>query len=921
MTVVSRIHHTAKNDLIYILDNDRHFVSSLKTKFDESDYLIHSFFDLHEFHAAIIKKTPAVIIVDGTFIDSQIFSELKKQYSENLIIICVAKSDTMEIRLSAVRIGAKRFFSKPLNIDDLYQTVNGLSGHIEINPYRILCVDDEEISLRCNQAILEEAGMDVQILSRPLSTLKVLSDFKPDVIVLDVYMPECSGIELAQVIRQDKKWAMVPIVFLSSESDLDKQLATLNLGGDDFLVKPIKADHFATAIIARAKRARMIKRLNQEINTLSLEHQFQFLSMDQHNIVSVTDTDGVITQVNQRFCDVSGYSEGELIGQTHRLLNSGFHPNSFYLEMWNKITHGDIWQGNLCNRKKNGEEFWLASTIVPYLDKDGIPYKYVSIRTDITERVESQQKLRETEKRFTMAVEGAGDGIWDWDIASNKVQFSSNYLDILGYSEPELPNNFDVLDNIIHPQDRVRNKKNLHDYLTGVIPKRTIEIRLQHKDGHYVWVLCRATIVSRSKDQTPIRMIGIQSDISHQKKGEQDLIQARQDAETANHAKSQFLSSMSHELRTPLNAIMGFGQLLNMDQNFPLPPSQKENVDEILKAGKHLQELINEVLDLSRIEAGQANLYIEPVSLTEIILESIQLINPLAKNRGIQFILKLDDQITTSARFSEHIYAVKADHTRLKQVLLNLISNAIKYNRPEAQLIISISSSGEKHTRIAITDNGYGLSDEQQKLLFKPFNRLGIEKTEIEGTGIGLVICKRLIEQMKGNIGFHSQVSLGSTFWIELETDKLAHSIGIKNKELLLSSSSPKTNLQKDKSILYIEDNPANLLLVSQIVELQTDFNLISAHEPYLGLELVAEHQPDLILLDINLPGMNGFEVLKHLKQNEKTQAIPVIAISANAMPQDIQKALSAGFTHYVTKPIDIEKILSVVEEALHVYH
>jgi PAS domain S-box-containing protein len=389
-----------------------------------------------------------------------------------------------------------------------------------------------------------------------------------------------------------------------------------------------------------------------------------------------------------------------------------------------------------------------------------------------------------------------------------------------------------------------------------------------------------------------------------------ELESARSVAEKANLAKSDFLSSMSHELRSPLNAILGFAQLMESDTP-PATPGQKESITQILQAGWHLLKLINEILDLAKVESRQVSMSEEPVSLAEVMFECQAMIEPQAQQRGIKLTLPHLD--------TPHF--VRADRTRLKQVLINLLSNAIKYNCEHGTVEVKCTENTLGHMRISIKDSGAGLPPEQLAQLFQPFNRLGQEGGGEEGTGIGLVVAKRLVELMGGTIGVDSSVGVGSVFWFELNSvaePRLSMEgveTGEADNDALALPRLPRESRQH--TLLYVEDNPANMKLVQQVIARHPDICLLTAENGNSGIEIARTAQPDVILMDINLPGINGFEAMNILRSDPATAHIPVIAISANAMPLDIERGLKAGFFRYITKPIKVTEFMEALDETL----
>lgn len=385
-----------------------------------------------------------------------------------------------------------------------------------------------------------------------------------------------------------------------------------------------------------------------------------------------------------------------------------------------------------------------------------------------------------------------------------------------------------------------------------------------------------------------------------------ELDDARAVAEKANKAKSEFLSNMSHELRTPLNAVLGFAQL--METATPLPtPTQKMSIEQILKGGWYLLQLINEILDLALIESGKLTMTQETIDLSESLRDCQLMIMPQAKTNSI--IVRFPEDMTP--RY------INADKTRIKQVMINLLSNAIKYNRQDGTVTVSCGITPEKRMRVSIKDTGLGLTSDLVEQLFQPFNRLGQEGGNTEGSGIGLVVTKQLVELMGGVIGVRSEVGVGSTFWFEIPlSSDSAMPLGVASDAIVMAPTLSKGNITR-RTLLYVEDNQANLNLVEQLIERRNDLKLLIATDGNQGVKMACEHLPDLILMDINLPGISGLEALKLLRANPETAHIQIMALSANAIQHDIERGLKAGFSRYLTKPIRINEFMEALDVAL----
>lgn len=418
---------------------------------------------------------------------------------------------------------------------------------------------------------------------------------------------------------------------------------------------------------------------------------------------------------------------------------------------------------------------------------------------------------------------------------------------------------------------------------------KTIEVeeRAVNPDGTTSWWLNHKFLF---EDQDGNRYVGgLGVDITSRKQAED--------------SKSKFLARMSHEFRTPLNAILGFSQVLELDKNEPLLPRQRESVKQILHSGEHMLEIVDDLLDLATIEAGKVEMCFQAVDLIEMIQHCLDTIAAMASQRNIGLNNQVLDSCTN--RF------VRADVTRLRQVLLNLLSNAVKYNRVGGSITVACEPTGSEKTRITVTDTGSGIPDEDIATLFEPFSRLYLKTYAQQGTGIGLNISKQLIQYMNGQIGVSSVPGEGSTFWIELPVSPPPELKPLASR----AEDEPVSIADNESLLLYIEDSPSHTKLLESIVDSIPDTRLLTAHTPNLGLELAYAHVPDIIVCDICLPGMDGFEVLQQLRARENTRDIPVIALSANAAPAEIEKGLRAGFRRYLTKPLKVAEFIRAVGE------
>jgi protein-histidine pros-kinase len=630
------------------------------------------------------------------------------------------------------------------------------------------------------------------------------------------------------------------------------------------------------------------------------EARFRGLVEVAPDAIVTVDSKGRLVLVNGQTEALFGYQRQELLGQPVELLL----PERFQL---GHVSHRTNYVHSprirpmgsgleLLGRRKDGTEFPVEISLGP-VETDGDLLIIATIR-DVTER----KRVEETLKRQTAQLRHQADLI---DLANDAiivitpdrsiVSWNRGSQKLYGWTSQE------AVGRPLHEllQARYPESREAVDEALSRDGKWEGELAHIRKDGEQVLVESHQIIV-QEQDGSVEGILAINRDITERRRAEEQSEAARREAEEANRAKSEFLSRMSHELRTPLNAILGFSQLLSLEQ---LTDEQTDSVDHILKAGRHLLELINEVLDISRIEAGRLSLSLEPVSVDEVLRETLDLVRPMAQERSISL---------HEERREDGVH-VLADRQRIRQVLLNLLTNAVKYNQKDGDVRITTATTAEGRFRISVSDTGSGIDAEKKSRVFTPFDRLGAEQGDVEGTGLGLALSKALMDAMGGTIGVESTPGLGSTFWLELpRADSL-----LQGEEIAADGAGVEAALPEARAVLYIEDNVPSAQLMERIFSRWPNVKLISAMQGGLGVDLARQHRPDLILLDLHLPDIHGLEVLQRLRLDPGTHQIPVVVTSADATPGQIARLRAAGADEYLTKPLDIIRFSEVVRKFL----
>ena len=904
--------------------------------------------DLRSAREALAREGSVLIVLDILLPDGDGLDFLKELRSSpttaQIPVLLLSTEADAKNRVRGMGAGADEYIGKPYDLGLLVARARALtqadaSGGVGLGR-RVLVIDDSVTFRDELRQSLEGAGYHVREAATGEEGLALAAADRPDAVVVDGILPGIDGATVVRRLKSDTALRSTPCLLLTGAEGTNDGLRALEAGADAYVRK---SEDLGVILVRLAALLRGAIATGGETSP-SLLGPKRLLAVDD----SITYLQELGSQLRREGYHVVMASSGEealellaarpVDGILLDLVMPGLSGQDTCKRIKQRAEWRDIPLIMLTARDDRdamieginaGADDYIAKSADfdvlkarlraqlrrKYFEDENrrIREKLVRRETEATAREQGEaeqkkldQRLRDQQFYTRSLIESNIDALMTTDPLGIITDVNKQMEALTGCTRDELigapsKNYFTDPERAEAAIKLVLREKKVTDY----------ELTARARDGKKTEVSYNATTFY-DRDRTLQGVLAIARDVTERKRNEQalqetniELASAKSAAEEANLAKSDFLSSMSHELRSPLNAILGFAQLMELAS--PLPTdSQKESIAQILQAGWHLLKLINEILDLSVIESGKVSLSTEAVSLAEVMSECQAMMEPQAQQLGINM---------TFPRFDNPFF-VSADRTRLKQIVINLLSNAIKYNKEQGTVVVDCATSAPGLTRISVKDSGAGLSPEKLAQLFQPFNRLGQEAGGVAGTGIGLVVTKRLAELMGGVLGVESTAGEGSVFWCEL-ISCAAPELVVESGEAATVDRPPVPAGARPRTLLYVEDNPANMKLVEQLIARRPDMRLLTAVNGTLGIEVARTTRPTVILMDINLPGISGVEALKVLRIDPATAHIPVVALSANAMPRDIEMGLDAGFFRYLTKPIKIKEFMDTLNTAL----
>ncbi|NOQ80323.1 MAG: PAS domain S-box protein, partial [Gammaproteobacteria bacterium] len=655
---------------------------------------------------------------------------------------------------------------------------------------------------------------------------------------------------------------------------------------------------------------RQVQTANNKLSETSKELNFQIKALNSHAIVSGTDVKGNIIHVNERFCEISGYSAEELIGQNHRVVKSDEHSKAFFIELWQTIASGEIWQGEIKNKAKDGHFYWVNATIVPLLNSQNKPFRYIAIRTDITRRKKMEEEINKSHRFLQSMTDAMGEGVYTLDQYGICTSVNPEFEHLTGWKKEDIVGqnlheliHFQTIDGVFVPVHECPTHKSIKNGIKYV----SEDEYFTHING----TLFPVSIISVPlyENNEVVGSVSIFQDISLRKTTEKALLEAKSQAEQASKDKSNFLANMSHEIRTPMNAIIGMSYLA-LETN--LNHEQRNYIEKVHYSAESLLNIINDILDFSKIEAGKLEIETIEFEFQEVINNIRNILSDKSKNHNIELSFDIDKNIPA---------VLIGDALRLNQILINLANNALKFTE-NGNVVISAKLANLPENNIimihfSVQDDGIGISPEQQSKLFKSFSQADTSTTrKFGGTGLGLTISHQLTELMGGKIWFESQLGVGSTFHFTAQFEQVEN---IEQSQKRLEDNKTTKPLYMDSAkiiaganILLVEDNAFNQELAMKLLN-KNQIKVTLANNGQEALELLESNDFDGVLMDIQMPVMDGYEASRKIRMDDRFSDLPIIAMTANSMVGDAEKAVKAGMNDYISKPINVNKMFATM--------
>jgi PAS domain S-box-containing protein len=908
------IHRTAHQlPLLYLVDDDHDFCNSMKARLNGHFSCI-CFNSKNDFIAALEEQLPDAVVMDmmlpeGDLAGADAALELASCHPVPLIFVSVR--DDEESRLAAIRSGADGYFLKQDDPARMIALLDQLITHSPVHPYRVLVIDDDIELCRLYEVKFHSVGIDVFTVNTPVGALEKIKQFAPDMILLDISMPEINGLELGALIRQYPDYNHIPIVYLTASAGDDIQLATMRLGGDDFLTKPLDTDYLMQYLLARLARVRVTRQGEHKLQEALSELQYIQQGLNNHSIVSIADLAGRITYANERFCEISGYSQQELIGSNHRLLKSGQHSNEFYTDIWTTIASGHVWKGEIVNRKKSGSFYTVLSTIIPVLDDFGLPQRYLSVRTDISQVKELSNQLSKEQERLSLALEATNTGIWEWDLLSNKTLYDANWCHLLGY-----PNSVQLSwPRLIHSDDFHSAFEKLNAMIDNKTQNYQSEHRKQNATGGWDWVLEAGKVVAKDKDGSPTRIMGTVQIINDRKSAEihstnlKDQLNQSIKMESVGH----LTAGIAHDFNNILGAMLGYVELSQAlvanGQQFSIEKLGRY-LGMIKASGVRAKELIAQMLTFSRLSPDGTEAEAPVSLLTPIVKEVVSLLRSA-----------IPRTVDLNYRLEEEGLKARIQPVHLHQIILNLGINArdamTEYGRIEIVLgkqsvrdavcaSCQNSFTGE-FVKITVKDSGCGIPEAVLNKIFDPFfTTKGVGK----GTGMGLSVVHGLVHGLGGHIQIKTGIDSGTEINILLPQELISEATVEAVADNKLSGNI------KGAMIMVVDDEQAMATMFHEFLSIQ-GAHIISFTDPLLALEAFSQNPNsiDLVITDEAMPGLSGMHLAQRLLAYKAE--LPIILCTGYSQRADEETVAKVGIAALFYKPLKMNELLLKIEALL----